>query len=126
MRKVAILPHPGELVCAIETSAILSCSQRSSWSAAVAVLHQQVERLRLDGNRLGAKAQLAPVGIKRMIGKGKLRFCAANRTAKPPQGIIKLISRTNQAPGKVFPPRSWHPAYSSIAIPALAMERRRP
>ena len=30
---------------------------------------QQIEHLRLDRNRLGAAAQLAPVGIKRMIGK---------------------------------------------------------
>ena len=39
---------------------------------AVAVLHQidqQIEHLRLDGNGLGAAAQLAPVGIKHMIVK---------------------------------------------------------
>ena len=42
---------------------------------AIAVLHQvnqQVEHLRLDRDRLGAAAQLAPVGIKHMICKEKL------------------------------------------------------
>ena len=46
---------------------------------AIAVLHhvdQQVEYLRLDCNRLGAAAQLAPVDIKRVIGKDKLHVAA--------------------------------------------------
>ncbi len=46
---------------------------------AVAVLqqvNQQVEHLRLDGNGLGTAAQLASVGIKRMIGKEKLHVGA--------------------------------------------------
>ena len=46
---------------------------------AVAVLHQidqQVEHLRLDGDSFGAAAQLAPVGVKRMIGKEKLHVVA--------------------------------------------------
>ena len=41
---------------------------------AIAVLdqaNQQVEHLRLDGDRLGGATQLAPVGVKRMIGKDK-------------------------------------------------------
>src|SRR5262249_11657175 len=46
---------------------------------ALAVRHEvdeQVEYLRLDGNRRRATAQLAPVDIKRMIGKEKLHFGA--------------------------------------------------
>ena len=42
---------------------------------ALAVLHQvdqQVENLRLHGDRLVAAMQLPPVGIKRMIGKEEL------------------------------------------------------
>jgi hypothetical protein len=46
---------------------------------AVAVLHQvdqQVEHLGLDGNGLGTAAQLAPVGIKPVIGKEKFHVAA--------------------------------------------------
>ena len=59
---------------------------------AVAVLDQidqQVEHLRLDGNRLRPAAQLAPVGIKRMIGKEKLHGYRPKRR--------RPLSRNNQA-----------------------------
>jgi len=48
---------------------------------AVAVLHQvnqKVEHLRLDGDGLGAAAELASVGIKPMIGEDKLHVAAPN------------------------------------------------
>ncbi len=40
-------------------------------------IDEQVEHLRLDGNRLGTAAQLAPVGIKHMIGEEKLHVRAS-------------------------------------------------
>jgi hypothetical protein len=52
----------------------------------LAVLHQvnqQVEHLRLDGNRLGPAAELPPFGIERVIGKEKLQIGAPNPIAKP-------------------------------------------
>jgi hypothetical protein len=60
---------------------------------AVAVLHQidqQVEHLRLDGNQLRTAARLAPVGVKRMVGKDILQISASNRMATP-------LSMNNQA-----------------------------
>ncbi len=39
-------------------------------------IDQQIEHLRLDGNGLGAAAQLAPIGVKRMIRKQKLHAAA--------------------------------------------------
>jgi hypothetical protein len=48
--------------------------------------------LRLDGNVLGAAAQLAPVGVKRMIGKEKMHVGCSNP--------VKPLSRNNHAPLK--------------------------
>ena len=59
----------------------------------VAVLHQinqQVEHLRLDGNRFVAAAQLATAVVKRMIAKEKLHVGAPNCTES-------LVSGNNQA-----------------------------
>ena len=39
-------------------------------------VNQQVEYLRLNGDGLGTAAQLAPVGVKRVIGKEKLHVGA--------------------------------------------------
>ena len=44
--------------------------------AALQQVQQQVEDLRLDRDGLGAATQLAPVGIKHMIGKEKLHVVA--------------------------------------------------
>ena len=48
-------------------------------------INQQVEYLRLDGNGLGATAQLAPVGVKCMIAKEKLHW----RPTSASQGLGK-------------------------------------
>ena len=39
--------------------------------------NQQIEHLRFDGNRLGTMAQLAPIGVKYMIGEEKLHAAAS-------------------------------------------------
>jgi hypothetical protein len=78
---------------------------------ALAVLHQvdqEVEHLRLDGNALDTAAQLATVGIKRMIVKEKLHVAPQTALRSRSQEIIKPVSRTNHALGKVFRPRSRH------------------
>ena len=59
----------------------------------VAVLHQvdqQVEHLRLDGNRFGTAVKLAPLGIEGVIGKAKLHVVA-------PVGLRGPSQRDNQA-----------------------------
>jgi hypothetical protein len=95
----------------------------------MAVLHQvdqRGEHLWLDGNRFGTAVKLAPLGIKGVIGKAKLHVVAPVGLRGPrPTGIIKPISRTNQAPGKVFPSRSRYPPYFSIAILVIATEHRK-
>ena len=91
----------------------------------VAVLHQvnqEVEHLRLDGNRFGTAVKLAPLGIEGVIGKAKLHVVAPVGARGSPQGIITPISRTNQGLGKVFRSRSRHHPHISIAIPVIATE----
>ena len=71
---------------------------------AVAILHeidQEIEYLRLDRNRLRAAVQFAPVGIKCVIGKVKLHVHASGQSAS--QGIVRPISRTNQAAAQRLP-----------------------
>src|SRR4029079_13541782 len=67
---------------------------------------QDVEYLRLDGNRPVATAQLAGVGIKRMIGKEKLH--AFPRERRPHRPKIKYIYEENRARGKDFHIRPGH------------------
>ena len=59
---------------------------------------QQIENLRLDGNQIGATAQLPPFGIKYLICKEKSQRARSGSNVK--RGLskpnIKLISRTNQ------------------------------
>ena len=59
----------------------------------------------------GTAAKLAAVGIERMIVKEKLHGTLKSGPRRRPQGIIKVLSRTNQASGKVF--RSRLPSSSS-------------
>jgi pimeloyl-ACP methyl ester carboxylesterase len=54
--------------------------------------------LRLDGNDVGAAAELTPIGVKRMSGKKELHGAAPSIS----HGIIKPVSRTNQGKGKAF------------------------
>jgi hypothetical protein len=60
-------------------------------------LDQSTRSPRLDGNELGTAAQLAPVDIKRMIGKEKLHVGPLNRTAKQFSRINQAHLRDNQA-----------------------------
>ena len=53
--------------------------------AAFDQIDQQVEHLRLDGNRLGAAAQLPPVGVKPMIRKEKLHLTVLAPADRRPQ-----------------------------------------
>ena len=59
------------------------------WSDdAIAVLDQadqQVQHLRLDGDRLGPATQLAPRCVKRVIGKDKLHVLPPCRTVRRPR-----------------------------------------
>src|SRR5262249_12821420 len=67
---------------------------------AVAILHQvdqEVEYLRLDGNALGAAAQLATVGIERVIVKEELHVAPQIALPSRSQEIIKPVSRKNHA-----------------------------
>lgn len=74
---------------------------------------------RLHGQRLAAaEQQLARFDIKRMIFKNKLRAALPGRANS--QGIIRLASCKNQAPGKAFRPRVRHPARTTVAIPIIA------
>ena len=87
---------------------------------AVAILHevkQQVEHLRLDRDQFRAAPKLAPVGIKYMIFKAKLHRAAPRITGRY-QAIIKPISRTNQARGKVFGVRM----SGAIRLPSLGSD----
>jgi hypothetical protein len=74
----------------------------------VAVLHQidqEVENLRLDGNRLGPAAQLLPSEIEREFAKEIFHVCnrKAGRTA------LKDKSTIRQVPPNVIGPHSRHP-----------------
>ena len=73
---------------------------------ALAVLHQvieQVEHLRLDGNRVGAAPQLAPVRVEHMIAKEKLHVAAPFAISNLGLSeIIKAVSKENQALTKSF------------------------
>jgi hypothetical protein len=87
----------------------------------VAVLHQidqQVEDLRLHRDWRPVAKQLAPLGIKRLIVKGKLHAASPDRVRS--QGIIRPVSRINQAPGKAFKSPFRHPGQSIITIPIIA------
>ena len=68
---------------------------------AVAVLHQvdqQVEDLRLDGNGLRPAAQLAPVRVKRMVGKEKLHASTSwGRSHETIEPISRSVSRPGQS-----------------------------
>ena len=87
-----------------QTEAIRSSllTTRSRFSQQV---NQQIEHLRLDGDRSGAAPQLAPVHVKSLIAKDKLHF---RRPADAVlEAIIKAISRANQAAVKAFSSCNW-------------------
>ena len=68
---------------------------------AIAVLHkvdQQIEHLRLDGNGFGAAAQLAPVGVKHVIGKEKLHVAAPTGL---PSHLRSKSTSTSAKPGRL-------------------------
>lgn len=62
------------------------------------MMGQQIENLRLNGNQIGAAAQLMPFGIKRLIRKEKsqLSRSGSNLNCGLSKPIIKLTSRKNQ------------------------------
>ncbi|MGH6765101.1 MAG: hypothetical protein ACREC2_05710, partial [Bradyrhizobium sp.] len=56
-------------------------------------MDQQIEHLRLQGDRLAAAKQFAPFGVKRMVVEAKLHAALRMRSVKkkssPSQGQIK-------------------------------------
>ena len=93
--------------------------------AVVQQVNQQVEYLRLNRDASGTAAQLAPVGVKRVIGEAELHVGAPTTERRSgSRGIITLISRINQAAGKVFRSGRRHP--SDIVTAVIVPDRSRP
>src|SRR5437870_5536710 len=76
----------------------------------VAIFHQidkQIKDLRLHRNQRGATAQLAPVNVERIVAEDELHGRSVSRMRSRSRGIIRAISRTNQASRKVFVRALW-------------------
>ena len=79
---------------------------------------EQVEHLRLHRNKLALAAQLAKVGIQRVVIEAKSHV----RRRIPSKETIKSISWRDQASGKVLSPRIGHSAKTEVTNPLPSTE----
>src|SRR5205807_5706605 len=84
-------------------------------------IHQEIEHLRFDRNRLAAPAQFTPIEVKYLIFKQNLHV--SPRKSGRPQETIKSVSRINQAPGKAFWTRRGHPLRSGLFLVRYCLNR---